>query len=87
MITLAPAGDTPEAPFSEFFDIFGLATRAHRPLTYALEPLAALFAAVILAFYSLVELNVDWSTDCTHLASPGESGGQRIKPYRGTPGG
>lgn len=67
-----PAEENPEAPPSDFFDIFRLAARAHGPLADTLELLAAFFAAVVCALHALIELDIDWSTDCAHLASPGK---------------
>ncbi len=59
-------GDSGESPLSGFFDIFRLAARAHWPLSDALESLAALFAAIILALHPFIKLDIDRSTDCTH---------------------
>ena len=61
-----PERGFPKSSSSGFFDIFRLAARTHGPLSKALEPLATLFAAVILAFHSLIKLDIDRSTDCTH---------------------
>jgi hypothetical protein len=73
VVTPGPAEEPPEELLSDFFDIFRLAARAHGPLSNALEFLTALFAAVVLAFHPIIiELDIDRSTDCTHLASPGE---------------
>ena len=59
-------GDSDESPLSGFFDIFRLAAWTHGPLSDALKPFAALFAAVILALHPLIKLDIDRSTDCTH---------------------
>jgi hypothetical protein len=66
VVPSAPEGDSGKPPPSDLFDIFRLAAWAHWPLSDALEPSATFFAAVTLALYSLFELDINRSTDCTH---------------------
>jgi hypothetical protein len=88
VVTPGPAEEPPEELLSDFFDIFRLAAWTHGPLSNALEPLATLLAAVIRALHPIIiELDIHRSTDCTHLASPGERWeAENIKPYRGSRG-
>lgn len=77
-MVIPPAEGFPEALPSGFFDILRLAARAHGMLADTLEPFATFFAAVILALYPLIKLDIDRSTYCTHWLSTGRDVGVRV---------